>query len=67
LISDVAVAAIFLESAFASAYFNVEINLKILGDKEVTKTFRKELAQKQKEVKKIREETEEKVGQIIRG
>ena len=35
LISDVAVAAILLEAAFSSAYYNVEINLKSLGDKKV--------------------------------
>ncbi len=38
LISDVAVAAILLESAFASAYFNVEINLKALDDKKLSKS-----------------------------
>ena len=48
LISDVAVAAILLESAFASAYFNVEINLKSLGDKKLTRLIRKELIKKRK-------------------
>ena len=67
LISDVAVAAILLESAFASAYFNVQINLKSLADKELTKTVRKELIQKEKVIKKIRLQTEAKVGKIIRG
>jgi formiminotetrahydrofolate cyclodeaminase len=67
LISDVAVAAILLESAFVSAYFNVEINLKILADKELSRTIRKELGIKKKEITKIRLETEEKVGEIIRG
>lgn len=67
LISDVAVAAVLLESAFASAYFNVEINLKSLGDIKLTKAVKKELAQKQKAVKRIRLQTEEKVGAIIRG
>ncbi|MFC1805048.1 cyclodeaminase/cyclohydrolase family protein, partial [Candidatus Omnitrophota bacterium] len=33
-ISDVAVAAVMLEAAFASAYFNIEINLKLLKDKK---------------------------------
>lgn len=66
LISDVAVAAILLESAFASAYFNVEINLKSLGDKKLTQAVRKELKQKEKLIKKIRLQTEEKVGKIIR-
>jgi formiminotetrahydrofolate cyclodeaminase len=67
LISDVAVAAVLLESAFISAGFNVEINLKSLGDEKVAKPIRKELAQKQNSVKKIRLQMEEKVGKIIRG
>ena len=66
LISDVAVAAILLESAFASAYFNVEINLKSLKDKKLTRGIRKEMAAKQKMIKKIRLEMEEKIGKIIR-
>ena len=67
LISDVAVAAILLESAFASACFNVEINLKSLGDKSFAQKIRKELSHKEKIIKRIRQETEEKVGKIIRG
>jgi len=67
LISDVAVAAVLLESAFASANFNVEINLKVLRDKKLTQGIRKELEQKEKLIKKIRKETEEKVGKVIRG
>jgi formiminotetrahydrofolate cyclodeaminase len=67
LASDVAVAAIFLESAFAAAYFNVEINLKSLGDKRLAKNIRKELTQKEKVIKKIRLKTEEEIGDIIRG
>ncbi len=67
LISDVAVAAILIESGFSSAYFNVEINLKSLGDNKLTQAIRKELAQKEKSIKKIRQETEAKVGKIIRG
>jgi len=67
LISDVAVAAILLESAFVSANFNVEINLKYLKDEKFSRETRKELTQKAKDVKKIRLETEVKVGEIIRG
>lgn len=67
LISDVAVAAVLLESAFASSSFNVEINLKTLGDKQLTQLMRKEVSQKDKIIKKIRLETEEKIGEIIRG
>jgi formiminotetrahydrofolate cyclodeaminase len=67
LISDVAVAAILLESAFASAYFNVEINLKAIQDKKLTQEMRKELTKKYKTIKKIRQKTEDEVGKIIRG
>lgn len=67
LISDVAVAAVMLEAAFVSAYFNVEINLKLLQDKRLTADIRKELNQKAKRVWKIRMITEDKVGKIIRG
>jgi formiminotetrahydrofolate cyclodeaminase len=67
LISDVAVAAILLEAAFAAAYFNVEINLKYLKDKKFTTRVRKELKLKEKVVKRIRTQTEVKVGKIIRG
>ncbi len=67
LISDVAVAAILLEGAFTSAYFNVEINLKALDDKKLSKSVRKELTEKEKLVKKIRLQTEVKVDEIIRG
>ena len=67
LISDVAVAAVLLESAFAAAYFNVEINLKYLQDEKFARRVRKELDSKKKRVRKIRLETEAKVGKIIRG
>jgi len=66
LISDVAIAAILLESGFASAYLNVEVNLQLLGDKKLTQAINKELAQKEKSVRKTRQETEESVGKIIR-
>ena len=67
LISDVAVAAILLESGFASAYFNVEINLKSLKEeKSFVSKIRKELKQKAKMIKKIRLQTEAQVGKIIR-
>ncbi|MFA5145445.1 MAG: cyclodeaminase/cyclohydrolase family protein [Candidatus Omnitrophota bacterium] len=67
LISDVAVAAALLESALASAYFNVEINLKCLGDKKLSRSVRKELARKLALAGKMRQKTEERVGKIIRG
>ncbi len=67
LISDVAVAAILLEAGFASAYFNVEINLKLLGEKKLARSVRKELTRKEKTIKRIRLQMEGKVGKIIRG
>lgn len=67
LASDTAIAAIFLESAFVSASLNVEINLKVLGDAKLRVAMEKELARKASRVKKIRIETEAKVGEIIRG
>ncbi len=67
LISDVAVAAVFLESAFVCACFNVEINLKNLGDKKLAQGIRKELNRMNKAVVKIRKNTEGSLGKIIRG
>ena len=67
LISDAAVAAIFLESAFSAAYYNVEINHKSLGYKRLTQSIRKELLRKYKLIRKARLQTEVKVGKIIRG
>lgn len=66
LISDVAVIAALLESAFTAAYFNVEINLSSLGDKRASRKIRKELKHKDKLIKKRRLQTEVKVGKIIR-
>lgn len=67
LISDVAVAAILLESAFRSAYVNVEINLKSLGDKGFADAMRKDLSGKEEGLRKIKLETEDDVVKIIRG
>ena len=67
LISDVAVAAVFLESAFVSACFNVQINLKSLADVKLTQSTNKELKQLHKIILKIRKNTEDSVGKIIRG
>ncbi|MGE5197468.1 MAG: cyclodeaminase/cyclohydrolase family protein [Deltaproteobacteria bacterium] len=67
LISDVSCAAVFLESAFAGARINVEINLRCLGDRNLTRMLRKELTAKEKMIKRIRTETEGKVNDIIRG
>ena len=67
LISDVGVAVVFLESAFASARFNVEINLKSLDVMGLANSIREELDQKEKSIKQIRQEAEVKIGKIIRG
>jgi formiminotetrahydrofolate cyclodeaminase len=67
LVSDVSVAAALLESAFASAYVNVEINLKYLKNSKVSLKLRKELTAKYNNLKKIRLKTEAGVGKIIRG
>jgi len=67
LISDVAVAAQLLESAFSAAVVNVDINLKFIDDEKLTKELRKELTEKTKLVSKIRQDTEVRVGKIIRG
>ncbi len=67
LISDVAVAAIMLESSFACGYFNVAINLKFINDKSLGNKIKRELDLKEKTIKKTRKTTEEQVGKIIRG
>ena len=67
LISDVAVASILFESAFASAKFNVDINLKSIADKNLSVSFKKELTRNENFIKKVRAKTEERVGAIIRG
>ncbi|MFA6130096.1 MAG: cyclodeaminase/cyclohydrolase family protein [Candidatus Omnitrophota bacterium] len=67
LISDVAVAAVFFESAFVAASFNVEINLKNLGQKKLAQGIKKELNQKNKIIQRIRKNTEAGVGKVIRG
>ncbi|MCX5669676.1 MAG: cyclodeaminase/cyclohydrolase family protein [Candidatus Omnitrophica bacterium] len=67
LITDTVIAVIFLESAFSAACFNVQINLKMLKDKELTCLISKELRLKTRFVKHFRVKLEEKVGKIIRG
>jgi methenyltetrahydrofolate cyclohydrolase len=67
LISDAAVAAQLLESAFAAARANVDINLKYLGNKKLAKALNRELTVKGRLVQKIRAATEERVNEIIRG
>jgi len=65
LISDLAVAAALLESAYACACVNVQINLKTLSDKKLTYSMGRELNKKAKLMKKMRHDIEEKVGKII--
>jgi formiminotetrahydrofolate cyclodeaminase len=67
LISDVAVAAVLLESAFSSAYYNVRINLKILGQAKLSRTLNQELNSLYRVISRIRLNTEERVGKVIRG
>jgi formiminotetrahydrofolate cyclodeaminase len=67
LISDVGVAAVFFESAFAAACFNVQINLKAMKQDAFARKVNKELNQKRKLIEKARRETEAGVGKIIRG
>ena len=67
LISDVAVAVALLEAAFSAANFNVEINLSLPENKNFAAQIRKELSRKDKLIRKIRQQTEAKVGKIIRG
>lgn len=67
LISDVAVAAVFLESAFSGARYNIDINLRALDDKKLSSAIKKELDKKEERIKRMRKLVEEKVGKIIRG
>ena len=59
--------AVLFESAFVSASFNVEINLKTIGDDKLTQEIIRELTCKKKLVIKLRKLTEARVGKIIRG
>ncbi|MGD9014932.1 MAG: cyclodeaminase/cyclohydrolase family protein [Candidatus Omnitrophota bacterium] len=67
LISDVAVAAIFLEAGFSSALFNVRINLKYLKNKARVGRINKELNKKYRLMRKIRQDLEARIYEIIRG
>ncbi len=67
LISDVGVAAVMFEAAFAGSCFNVDINLEAIDDAKLSGVMGKELSHKGKKVKQIRAKTEVVVGDIIRG
>ncbi len=65
LISDLAIAAVLLESAFCSAYYNVLINIRGLENKSALK-FKSDLDTKITFVRNIRIDTEKRIGKIIR-
>lgn len=67
LISDVAVAIDLIEAAFQGAYWNVDINLKILNDHARAAKIRQELDGYKKSILGIRNDTEVTIGKIIRG
>jgi formiminotetrahydrofolate cyclodeaminase len=67
LSSDCGAAAALFDGAFSAASFSVDVNLKSLGDKRLAKQVRKELDQKAKIIKKLKKQTEAKVGKIVRG
>jgi formiminotetrahydrofolate cyclodeaminase len=66
LASDIGVAAVFLESAFVAARFNVEINLKALNDAKLSQKTKNELGRMYKAIFRVRKVTEAQVGKIIR-
>ena len=66
LISDVGCAVVFLEAAFVSACMNVRINLRSMDDKKLCDSISRELLRREKAIKRVRQRTEEYVGEIIR-
>jgi formiminotetrahydrofolate cyclodeaminase len=67
LISDVAVAISLMDAAFASAYWNVDINLTMLKDNRRAQVVRQELDGYQRIIHSIRHDMEVSIGKIIRG
>ncbi len=65
LITDTAIAAIMLESAFFSAKFNVYINLKYIKDMEYIGSIHKVLAPLEEAMPKLKEEILEKCEEVI--
>ena len=55
LISDVAVAAEFLEAAYNSALFNIKINLKDIKDREFSGNIEKVIEPQIEEVEELKE------------
>ena len=66
LITDVAIAAICLESAFFAAKYNVYINLKYIKDMDFIGEIHKVLQPLEEELPKIKEEILEKCEEVIR-
>lgn len=66
LVSDVAVAAVLLEAAFACAYANVLINLQSARDRQRVAKIRKALAASAKKIRRIRATTEAAFGARVR-
>ncbi|MFH1753276.1 MAG: cyclodeaminase/cyclohydrolase family protein [Candidatus Omnitrophota bacterium] len=56
LVTDTAIAALMLESAFFGAKFNVYINLKYIKDKEYASTIRKTFSELDKKIPRLKEE-----------
>lgn len=65
LTTDVGTAIAFLDAAFCGAYLNLRINLKIIGDKKLSRGMLKELSVKKRAIAGIRAEIENGVGRII--
>jgi methenyltetrahydrofolate cyclohydrolase len=66
LITDTAIAVIFLEGAFFSAKFNVYINLKYIKDMDFIGEIHKVLQPLEEELPKLKEELLEKCEEVIR-
>jgi formiminotetrahydrofolate cyclodeaminase len=67
LITDVAVAAILLEAGFASALFNVRINLKYLKGRTPIRRINSQLSKQKVFITKTRQNLEARIDEIIRG
>lgn len=65
LVTDTAIAALMLESAFLSAKFNVYINLKYIKDMDFIGMVHKTLAPLEEELPKLKEDILEKCEDVI--
>lgn len=66
LITDTAIAVIFLEGAFFAAKYNVYINLKYIKDMDFVGGIHKELQPLEEELPKLKEEILEKCEEVIK-